>query len=107
MDKDAPTAESLAPVHPGEVLREEFMKPLGLSAYGLAERLHVPRTRIERLSRCETPVTTDTALRLSKALGTTEQFWMVLQADFDLATPSIRAGARLDDIQPIRAPQPA
>ena len=94
----------LAPVHPGEILVEEFMKPLELTAYSLAARLHVPRTRIERLSRCEVAVTPDTALRLSKAFGTTEEFWMALQANFDLASPSIREGARLEEIEPIRAP---
>ena len=100
-------ADALAPIHPGEILIEEFMKPFGLTAYGLAARLHVPRTRIERLSRCEVSVTPDTALRLSKAFGTTEEFWMALQANYDLASPSIRDGARLEEIQPIRAPEPA
>jgi len=58
----------LAPVHPGEILGEEFLKPLGLTAYAVAAAVKVPRTRIERLAREETPVTADTALRLGKIL---------------------------------------
>jgi antitoxin HigA-1 len=64
----------LAPVHPGEILREEFLAPLELTAYGLAAELRVPRTRIERLVREETPVTPDTALRLARYFGTTPEF---------------------------------
>lgn len=74
------------PVHPGEILREEFMVPLGLSGYGLAAACHVPRTRIERLAREETPVTADTALRLGRYFGTGPEFWMNLQTAFDLAS---------------------
>src|SRR5690242_1011737 len=72
------------PVHPGEILREEFLVPLGLSGYGLARACRVPRTRIERLAREETPVTADTALRLAKYFGTTAAFWMGMQAQRDL-----------------------
>ena len=82
------------PVHPGEILREEFMLPFGLSGYALAKACRVPRTRIERLAREETPVTADTALRLGRYFGTGPEFWMNLQIAFDLATAddkSIRA----------------
>lgn len=72
-------------IHPGEILREEYLAPLGLKAYTLAKKLHVPRTRIERLVAGRTPVTPDTALRLAKFFGTTPQFWMNMQAAFDLA----------------------
>ena len=75
----------LAPVHPGEILREEFLVPLGLSPYALAAACNVPRTRIERLVREETPVTTDTALRLARYFGTTPEFWVALQSNYDLA----------------------
>jgi addiction module HigA family antidote len=74
------------PVHPGEILREEFMVPLSLSGYALAQECHVPRTRIERLAREETPVTADTALRLGRYFGTGPEFWMNLQTAFDLAS---------------------
>jgi addiction module HigA family antidote len=82
------------PVHPGEILREEFMAPLELSGYALAAACHVPRTRIERLAREETPVTADTALRLGRYFGTGPEFWMNLQAAFDLASadPKVVAG---------------
>ena len=62
-----------APLHPGEILREDYLKPLELSAYALARRMHVPRTRVERIADERIGVTADTALRLSRALGTTPQ----------------------------------
>jgi antitoxin HigA-1 len=77
-------AKKLPPIHPGEVLREEFLKPMKLSAYSLAKVCGVPRTRIERLIREETPVTADTALRLGKALNASPAFWMNMQSRFDL-----------------------
>lgn len=88
------------PVHPGEILKHEFLEPLGLSAGKLAGHIHVPRTRIERLINEETSMTIDTAKRLSKALGTSVEFWMNLQLQYDLL-----AGAPngTDDIQPLIA----
>ena len=76
----------LGPIHPGEILREEVLLPLGMSSYALATHLNVPRTRIERLVREETPITPDTALRLARYLGTTAEFWLRLQVRFDLET---------------------
>ncbi|OQM76769.1 HigA family addiction module antitoxin [Manganibacter manganicus] len=73
-------------VHPGEILREEYLVPLKLKPYTLAKYLHVPRTRIERLVAEHTPVTPDTALRLAKFFDTTPQFWMNMQTAYDLAT---------------------
>jgi addiction module HigA family antidote len=73
-------------VHPGEILREEFLLPLNLKPYGLAKSLRVPRTRIERLAREEVPVTADTALRLGRYFGTGPEFWMNLQTAYDIAT---------------------
>jgi addiction module HigA family antidote len=83
----------LAPVHPGEILREEFLGPLGLSPYALAAALRVPRTRLERLVREETAVTPDTALRLARYFGTTPEFWLGIQARYDVET----VRHRLDD----------
>ena len=83
----------LPPVHPGEILREEFMRPLGLSPYALAKSIGVPRTRVERLAREETAVTPDTALRLAHAFSTTAELWMNLQSRFDLETLRGRADA--------------
>ena len=85
-------------VHPGEVLREEYLIPLKLKPYTLARKLGVPRTRIERLAREKTPVTSDTALRLSKFFGTTAQFWMNMQSAFDLA---VEAEAKRDELAAI------
>ena len=77
-------AKKLPPVHPGEILQEEFLVPLKLKPYAAA--LHVPRTRIERIAREEKPVTADTALRLGKFFKTGAAFWMNIQARFDLET---------------------
>jgi addiction module HigA family antidote len=75
-------AKKLPPIHPGEILREEFLVPLKLTPYAVATALHVPRTRIERIAREEKPVTADTALRLGKFFKTGAAF----QARFDLET---------------------
>jgi len=91
-------------VHPGEVLREEYLVPLKLKPYTLARKLGIPRTRLERLAREETPVTTDTALRLSRFFGTTAQFWMNMQSAFDLA---VEAEAKKDEIAAIEQFQTA
>jgi addiction module HigA family antidote len=72
------------PVHPGKILREEYMEPLGLTAYSLAKTLRTSRARIERLSRAQVPVTVDTALRLGRFFRTTPDFWMNLQTTYDL-----------------------
>jgi addiction module HigA family antidote len=76
--------DALAPVHPGEILREEFLAPLDLTPYALAAELRVPRTRVERLVREETAVTADTALRLARYFGTTPEFWLGIQARYDV-----------------------
>ena len=91
-------AKRLAPVHPGEVLREEFLKPLRLTPYAVAGAVKVPRTRIERLAREETPVTADTALRLGKFFKTTAAFWMNMQAQYDLETAEDRIAPEIKKI---------
>jgi addiction module HigA family antidote len=73
-------------VHPGRILKEEFLDPAAISAGALARHLGLPRTRIERLVNEETGVTVDTAMFLARALGTTPQFWMSLQNNFDVAS---------------------
>jgi addiction module HigA family antidote len=88
------------PIHPGEVLREEFLVPLGLAPYTLAKALGVPRTRIERLSREETPVTPDTALRLARYFGTTPEFWMNMQSAYDLTREERAKRGEIDAIAP-------
>ncbi len=95
--------KKLAPLHPGEVLREEFLRPMRLSALKLAKICGVPRTRIERISNEQTSITADTALRLGKALGTSPQLWLNLQNEFDLRTARNEAGQELDKIRQVKA----
>lgn len=92
-------ATKLAPLHPGEVLREEFLVPLNLSAGALAKACGLPRTRIERIVAEDVGITADTALRLAKALGTSAQLWLNLQTDFELETAKRRIGKDLDKIE--------
>jgi len=73
------------PVHPGEILKQDFMVDLGLSAGKLAKAINVPRTRIERIVKLQVGVTLDTALRLSRFFGTSAEFWLNLQKNYDLA----------------------
>jgi len=96
-------ARKLPPVHPGEILREEYLVPLNLSAYAVAKAIGVPRTRIERLAREETPITADTALRLSRYFGTTPGFWMGMQSQYDLEIAADQIDKALKRITPRRA----
>ena len=91
----------LLPLHPGEVLREEFMVPLGLSAYALAKACGVPRTRIERVAAEEIGISGDTALRLGRVFDTTPEFWMNLQQRFDLERAIRAPGTAIDSIKPL------
>ena len=92
--------KKLPPVHPGEVLREEFLVPMDITPYALAQACGVPRTRIERLAREETPISADTALRLARYFGTTAEFWMGMQAQYDLERAEDAAAAALQKIKP-------
>jgi addiction module HigA family antidote len=94
-------AKKLAPLHPGEVLREEFLVPLNLSAGALAKTCGLPRTRIERIAAETTGITADTALRLGKALGTSTQLWMNLQNRYDVELAKREIGKILDKIEPV------
>jgi addiction module HigA family antidote len=78
------TTKWLDPIHPGEILEEEFMRPLGLSANALARRIDVPVTRISEIVRGKRGITADTALRLARLLGTSSDLWLGLQAEYDL-----------------------
>ena len=91
--------KKLPPMHPGEVLREEFLIPLGLSAGKLAQVCGVPRTRIERIAKEEIGVTADTALRLSKALGTSPELWLNLQTEYDVQVAKKALGKTIDKIE--------
>lgn len=100
-------AKKLPPVHPGEVLREEFLRPLNLSPYVVARAVGVPRTRIERLANEQTAVTADTALRLGRYFGTSAAFWMGIQTQYDRERAEDELGAALRRIAPAREAKPA
>jgi addiction module HigA family antidote len=85
----------LAPVHPGEVLLEDFLKPMGLSQYRLARGLSVPPRRINEIVLGKRAITADTALRLSRFFGTTDRFWLNLQTSYDLDVERDRLAPRL------------
>ena len=103
----ADMAKKLPPVHPGEVFREEFLRPLSLSPYAVAGAIGVPRTRIERLANERTPVSADTALRLGRYFGTSAAFWIGIQAQYDLERAQDELGATLLSISPVRETEPA
>ena len=92
--------ERLPPVHPGEVLLEEFLKPLGISQYRLAKDIGVPPRRINEIVHGKRVVTADTALRLSRYFATSDRFWLNLQAQYGLEVEKDRLGDRLErDVQ--------
>ena len=86
----------LAPIHPGEVLLEDFLVPLGLSQYRLAQDISVPPRRINEIVHGKRAVSADTALRLARYFGTSERFWLNLQARHDLEIERDRLGPRLE-----------
>ncbi len=90
------TRKRLAPVHPGEVLLEEFLTPLGLTQYRLAKDLSVPARRINEIVHGTRAVSADTALRLARYFGTSDRFWLNLQAAYDLDVERDRLGRRLE-----------
>lgn len=86
----------LPPVHPGEILREEFLEPMGIIQYRLAKDTTVPPRRINEIVHGKRSITADTALRLARYFGTSERFWLNLQSRYDLETEKDRLGRRLD-----------
>lgn len=100
----AAKSKRLEPIHPGETLREDFLKPLGLSASRLAMDLRVPVTRINDIVRGRRTITADTALRLARYFGTSAQFWMNLQTNYDLEKAQAAAGRDIrEQVRPRRA----
>ena len=88
-------SHKLPPIHPGEILREEFLSPLGISQYRLAKETSVPPRRINEIVRGSRAISADTALRLARYFGTSERFWLNLQARYDLEVEKDRLGRRL------------
>ena len=97
------TAKRLPEIHPGEVLLEEFLRPLGLSQNALARAINVPPRRINEIVLGKRRITADTATRLSRALGTSERFWLGLQDDHDLEQAHRKLGAELEHIPNVAA----
>lgn len=93
----------MAPVHPGEILLEEFLTPLAVSQYQLAKEIRVPARRINEIVHGQRRVSADTALRLARFFGTSERFWLNLQARYDLEVEKDRLGDALDGIRPLYA----
>ena len=99
--------ETLPPMHPGELLREEFMAPLALSAGKLAKAIGVPRTRVERIVAGEVGISADTALRLARLFNMNPQYWANAQIHYDLQMAALKLGSTIDQIQPIEQPEAA
>lgn len=93
---------TIAPIHPGEILAEEFLEPLEISQNRLAVAIGVPPRRINEIVHGKRRITADTALRLSRYFGTTDRFWLNLQTRFDLETEKDNLGSALDQIEPLR-----
>jgi antitoxin HigA-1 len=92
----------MRPIHPGEILREEFLAPLELTANALAMRLHVPAPRINDIVRERRSITPDTALRLARCFDTTAQFWLNLQSSYDLKLAESECGRKIaEEVRPL------
>ena len=87
-------------VHPGEILREEFLKPMSISAYELAKRLHVPAPRVNDIVLERRGISADTAVRLSRFFGTTEQFWLNLQGAYEISRVNAERATEIELIRP-------
>jgi addiction module HigA family antidote len=99
------TRRKQPPVHPGEILLEEFLRPLGLSQYRVAKEVSVPARRINEIVRGSRAISADTALRLARYFGTSDRFWLNLQARYDLEIEKDRLGKRLQkEVQVLSGP---
>ena len=101
------TTTKLAPIHPGEVLREEYLEPLALTQYRLAHDISVPPRRINEIVLGKRAISADTALRLARYFRTSERFWLNLQARYELEIEKDRLGDRLEHEVTRRAPPAA
>jgi addiction module HigA family antidote len=98
------TEKTLPPIHPGEILLEEFLEPLGISQYRLAKEIHVPPRRINEIIHGKRGISPDTALRLSRFFGTSERFWLNLQTRYDIEMTKRKIGEQLQsEIQPMKS----
>ena len=92
--------KKLANIHPGEILLEEFLIPLNISAYRLSKEIGIPQTRISKIIRGERKITTDTSLRLSHYFGNSAKFWLGLQTDFDIENELSTKNSEFEKIKP-------
>ena len=95
--------ERLPNIHPGEILKEEFLDPFGISAYRLSKEIKIPQTRISQIIKGKRRITADTALRLSEFFGNSPQFWMGIQDDYDLEEERIKIEEELKCITKVKA----
>ena len=97
------TATTMPPIHPGEVLMEEYLEPLGITQHRLAIAIGVPPRRINEIVHGKRRITADTALRMARYFGTSERFWMNLQGRYDLEMERDRLVDKLDEITPLKS----
>ena len=103
-DRRRRSRAAFPPAHPGDVLREDFLKALGMSQYALAKALDVPEIRISLIVNAKRAITPDTALRLARYFGTTPEFWLGMQASYDLEVARDRLSGRIEaTVKPRRA----
>lgn len=95
--------ETLKNIHPGEILKEEFLEPLEITAYRLSKETFIPQTRVSEILKGNRRITADTALRLSKYFGTTAKFWLGLQDDYDLEEEKKSKKSEFDNIHPLNS----
>ena len=94
----------MRPIHPGEILREEFLEPMGMSVNALAKALRVPPTRMNEIVRENRGITADTAMRLARYFDTTERFWLNLQMEYELRTAQVRNASQIaEEVAPYAA----
>jgi antitoxin HigA-1 len=97
------TSTTMAPIHPGEILQEEYLEPLSVSQYRLARAIDVPPRRINEIVHGKRGISADTALRLARYFATSERFWLNLQNRYDIEIERDRLSAILDDITPLKS----
>lgn len=95
--------KNLKNIHPGEILLEEFLKPMSISAYRLSKATFIPQTRISQIIKGNRRITADTAIRFSKFFGTTEKFWLGLQDDYDLEEEKLNKSEEFQEIKTIKS----
>ena len=94
-------SEKIPNIHPGEILEEEFLKPLNISAYRLAKETHIPPTRISEILKHRRRITADTALRFSKYFSNSPEFWLGIQTEYDLREEQLKQKFDIDSIKPV------